>query len=235
MGFLITLGTLALITLVIFIIIFLTHLRPLNVIEIRSLAVKRRNKEIKRYFVFDSRSYVINSDFKKKMNTIGKLYDINDSLYSFPSVAAGLLKYKKHEWILIAFEKSKIIEKIWTNKGFKYMIFPSLDIEGILRNAKRGNYETIMIFHNHPNSNPNYYSCKSPSDQDKVSANYYAEIFSKNNLNLLDFICERGKFYEYYRFICNNFFKVENLENQINVVNRISKAKNLKLHLERIF
>ena len=235
MGLLITLGILALITLFIFLIIFLTHLKPLNVFEVRNLALKRRKKEIKKYFIFDLRSYKVDSNFKKKMKTIGKLYEINDSLYSFPAIAAGLLKYKKHEWILIAFEKSKIIEQIWTNKGFRYAAFPMLDIEEILRIAKNNNYQTIMIFHNHPNSNPNYFNCRLPSDQDEVSAKYYADIFSKNNLNLLDFICERGRFLEYFRYINDNFFKVENLEKQIIAVNGISKAKNLKLHLERIF
>ena len=52
---------------------------------------------------------MVDSDFKKKMKTIGKMYDVNDSLYSFPAAAAELLKYKKYERILITFEKSKVI------------------------------------------------------------------------------------------------------------------------------
>jgi len=36
------------------------------------------------------------------MNPNGTFYRINESLFGFPATVAALLKYKKHEWIIIA-------------------------------------------------------------------------------------------------------------------------------------
>ena len=82
-----------------------THLRPLTDDEIFKLAQKRRNKTIRNYFLFDNREYNVNKEFKN-MRADGRFYKIEERLFEF-LLAAGLLKYKKHEWIIIAFEKEK--------------------------------------------------------------------------------------------------------------------------------
>ena len=66
------------------------------------------------------------------MNPNGKLYRINEPLFVFPSIAAALLKYKKHEWIVIAFEKEKKISSAWLNKGFdRSGVSPYLSVQDI--------------------------------------------------------------------------------------------------------
>jgi hypothetical protein len=99
-------------------LLILTHLRPLKENEMEKLSSKRRGKAIHQYFTFDHQEYNVDKIFKKKMNPNGKFYRIDEKLYHFPSTAAGLLKYKKHEWIIIAFEKNKNISICWLNKGF---------------------------------------------------------------------------------------------------------------------
>jgi uncharacterized protein (UPF0261 family) len=98
-----------------------------------------------------------------------------------------------------------------------------------------GNYNSAIIFHNHPNSNPKLYSMRNPSEQDIRSAKYYADELNKCNKNLIEFICERGYHFEYYRAISDNFFSVINFIEIINKENGVSKFKNFKLHIERIF
>ena len=39
------------------------------------------------------------------MRADGRFYKIEERLFEFPALATGLLKYKKHEWIIIAFER----------------------------------------------------------------------------------------------------------------------------------
>lgn len=41
------------------------------------------------------------------MNPNGEIYLLDEKLEEFPSIAAGLLKYKKHEWRLTALEKDR--------------------------------------------------------------------------------------------------------------------------------
>lgn len=74
------------------------------------------------------------------MNPNGTFYRISENLFGFPSTATALLKYKKHEWIIIAFEKDKRAELIWLNKGFdRSGVSPYLPVGGITETAKREN------------------------------------------------------------------------------------------------
>jgi len=128
-----------------------THLRPLRVGEIKTLSNKRRFKAIFKYFAFDPHEYSVNKAFKKRMNPNGKFYKITEDLHSFPSIAAGLLKYKKHEWIMISFEKDRKIPLIWLNKGFdRSHVSSYLSVNKLVGIAHRDGYTTVMIFHNHP-------------------------------------------------------------------------------------
>jgi len=86
-----------------------THLRPLTEDEVKQLGTKRRGKQIRGYFSFAAVGFNVDKEFKKQMNPNGTFYRINEGLFEFPSIAAALLKYKKHEWIIIAFEKHKKI------------------------------------------------------------------------------------------------------------------------------
>ncbi|MCX5634319.1 MAG: hypothetical protein NTW55_00550 [Planctomycetota bacterium] len=83
------------------------HLRPLTDYQVRSLCTKRRKKNIEAYFHADNAEQSVNPDFKKSLNPRGVFYQVDLPLCSAASIVAGLLKYKKHEWIVVAFEKQK--------------------------------------------------------------------------------------------------------------------------------
>ena len=68
----------------------LSHLRPLTEEEVRVLGNKRRKRQIRIYFSFDSREFKPNSEFKKSMKADGSFYNIEESLYEFPSSASAL-------------------------------------------------------------------------------------------------------------------------------------------------
>ncbi len=213
-----------------------THLRPLTKDEVKSLGDKRRNRQIRMYFSFDTREFTVNKEFKKRMNPNGTFYRINENIFGFPATAAALLKYKKHEWIIIAFEKDKKVDLIWLNKGFdRSGVSPYLSVEDITKNVKQENQISVLIFHNHPNINPNYYDCRKPSGQDIKSANEFAQVLNQNGINLLEFVCERGKHYEYFLSPAGTFLPLAEFVEAIDNLNGQSKFKNLSLHFERIF
>jgi len=173
------------------VIFIITHLRPLTVKEIESLASKWRKNQIRFYYSYNNSPIIPDSEFKKRMNSAGKFYKINEPLDRFPMLAAALLKYKKHEWIIIGFEKGKMIDLMWLNKGInRANVWSHLTLQQIIVTAKIQNSSSILIFHNHPNSNPNYYSFKKPSDQDIRSAAIFKEDLNPAGINLVEFVCE---------------------------------------------
>ncbi|PKM44952.1 MAG: hypothetical protein CVV03_07230 [Firmicutes bacterium HGW-Firmicutes-8] len=174
----------------------ITHLDPLTEEEIRALAAKRRTNKIQIYYAFNRSEIVVDPIIKNKMNPNGKFYSVCEDLDRFPSYAAGLLKYKKHEWIIVAFERNRKVDSMWINKGLnRECVSCNLDLDQIRNLAKQGNYTSVLIFHNHPNSNPNFYDCRMPSFQDLHSSLKYAKELNSTGHNFLEFICERGKPY----------------------------------------
>ena len=213
-----------------------THLRPLNENEMEKLSFKRREKAIYQYFTFEHREYNVDKNFKKRMNPNGKFYGIDERLYNFPSTAAGLLKYKKHEWIIIAFEKNKKISICWLNKGFdSSSVSPYLAVHDLIDIAEREGYATVLIFHNHPNSNPNHFDCSKPSHQDIKSANERAPKLNSSGVNLLEFVCERGKHHQYFAKYSDLFLPISEFLDVVRSQNGKTKFGNLSLHLARIF
>jgi hypothetical protein len=214
----------------------LTHVHPLSEYEIERLSEKRRGNKISWYYFFSTKEMGINKDFKKRINPNGAFYSMSERLSDFPSLAAALLKYKKHEWLVIAFEKEKQINMIWVNKGIdRTQVGLFLPLNKIIEIAKQKGDTTVFMFHNHPNTNPNYYSCTKPSERDLESAEAWAKALNANGLNNFEFVCERGRHYLYYRSISESFLPVITFIKEVEHSNGISKWKNLKLHLERIF
>lgn len=211
---------------------YITHQHPLNKDEIFALAKKYRDIEISEYFKFDKREMVINPEFKTQLKSKGKLYDFNEKLYHTPSIIASVLKGKKHEWIAIAFEKDKSVLYVWFNKGKDNRSAVSfLSGENIKEFALEKNITTILYFHNHPNSNPNLYDCSKPSQTDLNSAKELSTILNPNGINLIEFVCERGKYYKYYSSYSSAFMPISIFEKEIEQINGKTKRDNYRLHM----
>lgn len=212
------------------------HLRPLNEKEIFQLAKKRRKRKIRSYFRFNNVEFIANPDFKRRMKPNGSFYNLDERLYDFPAVAASLLKYKKHEWIIISFENNQIVDYVWLNKGFdRESVSSYLTTYDVINVAKRYNYSSVLIFHNHPNPNPKYLTMHNASKTDIKSAKEWGEVLIRNGINLLEFVCERGKHFRYFYSISDKFLPPKDFAVRIKAVNDKSKIRNLFLHIERKF
>jgi DNA repair protein RadC len=213
-----------------------THLGPLTPGEVEHLAGKRRDQEISRYFSFHAGELSADRQFKKRMKPKGAFYRINEDLSRFPSITAALLKYKKHEWVIIAFEKDKHVTLIWANKGPDGSTVSSLlSTPRIAEVARQRGYSSVLTFHNHPNPSPSHYDCTSASQQDLRSASLRAQVLNTRGLNLLALVCERGRHYRYFRSPADSFLPLSDFVRDIDKVNGSSRLRNLSLHLERIF
>ena len=192
------------------------------------MARKRRKRAADAYFSFEQKRMTVDSFSKKSMYAAGALYHVSHPLRAFPAFAAALLKSKKHEWIVVAFEKNGNIESYWVNKGpDRNSVNVHLADDTIIQLAQGTSASTVLWFHNHPNA------VLLPSQQDIHSAAHYSQLLNAKGMNLLDFVCGRGYFKEYYRSISDAFFPAQQFVPSIRSANSTSKWQNLKLHLER--
>lgn len=137
---------------------------------------------------------------------------------------------------IVAFEKERKTSLIWLNKGpDNSMVIPHLESSGILNHARSGGYTSVLIFHNHPNPDPMIYNLLEPSAQDLNSAVALEAVLSPASVNLLEFICERGRLLEYHRGIAPSFFPIQYFGQTVLAENGCGRLKNLQLHLERLF
>lgn len=212
------------------------HLHPLQDHEISSLATKRRKRNIEAYFQLDNTERSVNAEFKKSLNPRGVFYRVDLPLHSTASTVAALLKYKKHEWIVIAFEKGKQIGHLWVNKGHNNSSASIyLPLNEALATAVQNGYSSILMFHNHPNSNPNRYNCTQASETDLVTASLWASTLNPGGINLAKYVCERGRHYRYWMSPSESFLPFADFVEDISRANHLSKFGNLRLHMERIF
>ena len=212
-----------------------THLRPLNDNEVRGLATERRYNEIRAHFTFHQGQTAVDPEFKKRMVPSGTSYALNYPLHAFPSLAAALLKHKKHEWMLVAFERNKQVELVWENKGPDNAQVSLLADSEFLFSALQRGFDSALIFHNHPNPDPRHFDALVAGEQDNLFAAHYAELFNGSGLNFLMFVCERGRYREFFRSPADTFLPLPDFVATTNGANGLGKLKNLRLHLERVF
>ena len=172
---------------------------PLTPEESLSLAEKRgRNKALFEHR-YSTKQRLANPAEKKAMKSQGELVSCAMDYYDTPARIAGLLKYKKHEWIVIAFISSKRALRLWWNKGpDETRVWSFLRDHAFRSTIKTFQPDTIAILHNHPNPDPSRYRANLPSEADLRSAGFYDELLDKLGVTLLEFICERGTPHLYY-------------------------------------
>lgn len=232
MEIVIVLGACAVLVAVLFVA---THLRPLNEDEVKQLGRKLRSLQIKFYFTFSRGEYEVDAGFKKRMNPNGRFYRLEENLSEFPALSAALLKYKKHEWIVVAFEKEQKVSLVWLNKGLdRSGVSLHMSVNEITTTAQSEGFTSILMFHNHPNSDPNHLDCTKPSERDMQSALEYAEQFNGQGLNLIEFVCERGRHYQYFSSLSDDFIPLTGIIESVQSKNGQSRFKNLLLHMSRV-
>ncbi len=215
------------------VLFFLTHRHPLDRNEIEKLSEKRARRFIKNNYNHFSHGFITpDKYFKGSLNGKGGWYPVNIPLYSFPSYVAGLLKWKKNEWVVFGFVKDKTVEIIYANRGEKEQVCPNLDIEEAIRVCKQRHYQTIIRAHNHPNSYPQIQSMLGPSDQDMLSSAFLSSVANAAGISSLDIVCERGSFHIFNKRISNDFKQTNALIESIEKQNDQSSIRNYLLHRE---
>lgn len=183
---------------------FLQNISPLTDFEIYELAAGRRFNDLVTHNDFQDFIIDADKDFKKGLSASGKFYRVSEHLNSFPSLAASLLKGKKHEWRIIGFASKTDVIGIWANKGDNNnSVSLSVSVNDIIKLAKEYQADTILDFHNHTNA------VFQASETDINSAAYLGDTFLNSNLNYFAFVVARGKFKQYAWWVLDTIFSID--------------------------
>ncbi len=218
----------ALIAIVIFLVAhlfrFLYNARELSVIETYEIAAFRRFDDIMKTFGFHNSIIEIRQEYKAILNPKGEYYNWCAPLKDFPSIAAGYLKSKKHEWLIFAFAVDNDVVGFIINKGYdNSSVAPIVPFETIIGIANKLKAHTVLDFHNHPNA------ILFPSEQDVKVANECGQLAVDNNLNYCAFLCGRGQYFQYAWWFPKEFSNYEQHLKETNEINGASLIDNYRM------
>jgi hypothetical protein len=209
------------------------HRHPLNKLEILALSRKRQRNQALWKFNFSTRPQPAEAVEKKAMKSLGEFVGCDLGYHDVPARIAGLLKYKKHEWIVIAFINSFHVRHLWWNKGPDgTSVWPFLRGHSMKAAIRTLRPDSIAILHNHPNPDPSRYRTNIPSEADIRAACFHDNEFSKHGISLLEFICERGGPHLYYASFSDSVVPVEPIIDEIQEINGTGIFKNYSLRKE---
>ena len=206
---------------------------PLNPEEILELARLKQWRHLLAVHAFSSIPVPADASKKKAMKASGQFVRCDLKFSQLPATIASLLKYKKHEWVVLVFVKDLHAECLWWNKGQDgNSVSPHLR-GGYLDNALRLHKPDMVVrLHNHPNPDPSRYRVNQPSSQDLRSAEYFSKLLSQEGIGLMDFVCERGVPYLYFAFLSARSAPVEGFIKDISEINDSGLFANVGLRRE---
>ena len=207
---------------------------PLEPDEVRKLAkARQRTRALSRYEFIQSEQRV-NPSQKKAMRSDGQFVRCDLDYNTAPAWVAAMLKYKKHEWIVMGFIRSFRVKMLWWNKGPNRATVRSFlhgrNLDAAIEKLKP---DAIVVLHNHPNPNPSVYSMNRASRQDlKSAAHLHSRIVSKHDVSLLEFVCERGVPHLYYAAFPDREAPIQPITQQVKSLNGRGALINYKLRRE---
>lgn len=168
--------------------------------EISLLSKVKAKKYFDDLYMFDVdiSSRRMSAESKAFMEAEGKYYEMDTDIDVFGMWVSSLLKYKKHEWVVVAFEKDRKIFGMWLNKGEPRSVYFLPSLKELVEKCKSEGGRALIRFHNHPNPNSSLYNTLLPSEQDLFSAKWCANIANENQLNWIDCVCSVGKCKKYF-------------------------------------
>ena len=193
---------------------------PLSTTEVERLARSRQRIANTILLSFRNNLHEPDIEFKRRMPSQGGWVYSTTPLAEFPSWIAAQFKHKKHEWVAVGFADHSNVKATWFNKGpNRTSVDVFLSPEQVVTHCKRFDCKLVLILHNHPNPNPSQLNCTKASPEDHRCANAYYDMLRLHNLSLIEFVCERGTHYKFFKKIDADFTDISPYIEQINKEN----------------
>jgi len=207
---------------------------PVTQKDIAWFAQRRRERRLREHFRPAARISQPDPAFKSGLDPDGSEYPADIDLSDFPSYAAMLLKWKKHEWIVYGFASSRTVKAMWAHKGpdkWSVYVLPPEELE---RLARRYSADTVLALHNHPASEPHYYDYSRPSQADEDVAREAASSLVPAGITLVAYVCERGRFHPHLVKVADTLYPLSQLARQLALENTGDWWRNARLRLEAV-
>ena len=184
------------------ILFWLTHRKPLTDDQISKLADVRKNLYINQHFKFSTDGYKINPKYRESLDKDGRWDRVEIQYPIIGAAVAELLRYKRHEWFIIILANENEAKYIWANKGDdNSSCYSKVNLLQISQFAKSNDCNTVLDFHNHPHTKERYWNLLSPSQTDINSLKTWTDYFTKAGLNYISGIVSQGQYIIYgYEF-----------------------------------
>jgi hypothetical protein len=210
--------------------------RPLSDEEISRLARYRRLGEIARLYPFGGVAYPESFDLrslKSGMTAVGRFYRIDEALQRFPAIGGALLKGKKHEWTLFAFAKDDRVVGLWLNKGpDATQVWPTVSRDALTAAGRNLRVTAVLQFHNHPNSDPRWYTTRFASGPDQRFATIFGNDFVEQGVSFHGFVVERGVAHQYACWVPPSVAPLRQLASLVRDQNGLSRRVRFGLRQE---
>jgi DNA repair protein RadC len=114
------------------------------------------------------------------------------SKVDFLEYIGQFFKYKKHEWIFVAFMRDNTLTQFWINKGpDNDGVSPFIAISDVAEICKQNKYNRVLIGHNHPSG------ALRPSEQDRVSLEEFMDYLAQENIKIDEYVFVAGDWCNY--------------------------------------
>ena len=217
---------------------FLTiyFMRPITEKELEKWAKKELKKATTEYFKFEfeppkSLKKQYESD-KPLVDKDGSEITINIPFKYGPACMSYWLKHKKHQWIVAIYCKDKTnFTRLYGNKGpDNTTVSCSLRPESMFGIGRRNNFDSVLIFHNHPMS-----VSSNVSKEDREIAKIRKKFAKQNDWNYLEFICIRGDFKLFEENYNSKFKQISDYKKEYKELGKQSALQNLKFRWDKIY
>ena len=217
---------------VVYIFDFILNSHPLGHSEIVELAERRRRRRGLARFDYSDLEQPADSSEKSKMKAGGEFVHSSLVFRDTPARIAGMLKSKKHEWVVVAFVRCPSVPLIWWNKGPDGAhVSLLLSNKDILDRAQDLGADAIAILHNHPNPSGKR-AVSAPSSQDIQSATATSQSLLSYGISVLEFICDRGVPLLYFAAISEEAEPLGPILQKIQKDNARNREQNYRLRKE---
>lgn len=101
-------------------------------------------------------------------------------------------KYKKHEWIFVAFMRDGSVDQFWLNKGPNAEgVSLFVDTYQVVSICKEKGYNHVLVGHNHPGG------ALAPSKQDRVFLEEFMDALARGNVSVEHLVFVAGAWQNY--------------------------------------
>ena len=148
---------------------------------------------------------------KKTASAAGGFYRSSySSRDDFLDFMGQFFKYKKHEWVFVAFMKNGVVDMFWVNKGpDNQSVSPVIGLPSVAEICQANGFNRVLVGHNHPAG------VLAPSKQDRIFFEAFLDSLAQVNVSVEHLVYVAGAWRNYGLSIGQHFRRFFHRPNRV--------------------